>query len=53
MEIGERPVCPWHYSIIPAVDEQRPIGIVTLQNLTHSMALLAESRTLRRQEMES
>jgi Zn-dependent protease/CBS domain-containing protein len=40
-------------SIIPVVDEQRLIGIVTLQNLMHSMALLAESRKLRRQEMES
>ena len=38
-------------SIIPVVDDQRLIGIVTLQNLMHSMALLAESRKLRRQEM--
>jgi len=36
-------------SIIPVVDEQHLIGIVTLQNLMHSMALLAESRKLRRQ----
>lgn len=40
-------------SIIPVVDEQHLIGIVTLQNLMHSMALLAESRKLRREAMES
>jgi Zn-dependent protease/CBS domain-containing protein len=37
-------------SIIPVVDEQHLVGIVTLQNLMHSMALLAESRKLRRME---
>jgi Zn-dependent protease/CBS domain-containing protein len=37
-------------SIIPVVDEQHLVGIVTLQNLMHSMALLAESRKLRREE---
>ncbi len=37
-------------SIIPVVDEQQLVGIVTLQNLMHSMALLAESRKLRRAE---
>jgi Zn-dependent protease/CBS domain-containing protein len=40
-------------SIIPVVEDQRLIGIVTLQNLMHSMALLAESRKLRRDEGES
>jgi Zn-dependent protease/CBS domain-containing protein len=35
-------------SIIPVVDEQHLVGIVTLQNLMHSMALLAEGRKLRR-----
>src|SRR5439155_24742978 len=35
-------------SIIPIVEDQRLVGIVTLQNLMHSMALLAESRRLRR-----
>jgi len=40
-------------SIIPVVDEQRLVGIITLQNLMHSMALLAESRKLRRAELES
>ena len=39
-------------SIIPVVDEQDLVGIVTLQNLMHSMALLAESRKLRREAME-
>jgi Zn-dependent protease/CBS domain-containing protein len=40
-------------SIIPVVEDQRLVGIVTLQNLMHSMALLAESRKLRRDEAES
>jgi Zn-dependent protease len=35
-------------SIIPVVENDHLIGIVTLQNLMHSMALLAESRKLRR-----
>jgi Zn-dependent protease/CBS domain-containing protein len=34
-------------SILPVVDEQKLVGIVTLQNLMHSMALLAETRKLR------
>jgi Zn-dependent protease/CBS domain-containing protein len=40
-------------SIIPIVEDQRLVGIVTLQNLMHSMALLAESRKLRRDELQS
>ncbi len=40
-------------SIIPVVEDQRLIGIVTLQNLMHSMALLAETRKMRRDESES
>ena len=40
-------------SIIPIVEDERLIGIVTLQNLMHSMTLLAESRKLRRDEAES
>jgi len=40
-------------SIIPVVEEERLVGIVTLQNLMHSMSLLAESRKLRRDETES
>jgi Zn-dependent protease/CBS domain-containing protein len=39
-------------SIIPIVEDQRLVGIVTLQNLMHSMTLLAESRKLRRDEGE-
>jgi len=37
-------------SMIPVVDQQRLVGIVTMQNLMHSMALLAETRRLRRQQ---
>ncbi len=40
-------------SIILVVDEQHLVGIVTLQNLMHSMALLAESRKLRRAALDS
>jgi Zn-dependent protease/CBS domain-containing protein len=40
-------------SIIPVVEEERLVGIVTLQNLMHSMSLLAESRKLRRDNRES
>jgi Zn-dependent protease/CBS domain-containing protein len=40
-------------SIIPVVEDQRLVGIITLQNLMHSMALLAESRKLRRDEQNS
>ncbi len=40
-------------SIIPVVDEEQLVGIVTLQNLMHSMSLLAESRKLRREALES
>jgi Zn-dependent protease/CBS domain-containing protein len=40
-------------SIIPVVEDQRLIGIVTLQNLMHSMSLLAETRKLRRNESDS
>jgi Zn-dependent protease/CBS domain-containing protein len=35
-------------SMISVVEDQRLVGIVTLQNLMHSMSLLAESRRLRR-----
>jgi Zn-dependent protease/CBS domain-containing protein len=37
-------------TLIPVVEEQRLVGIVTLQNLSHSMSMLAESRRLRQQE---
>jgi len=40
-------------SIIPIVEDQRLVGIVTLQNLMHSMALLAESRKLRKTALNS
>ena len=40
-------------SIIPIVDEQHLVGIVTLQNLMHSMSLLAESRKLRREALDT
>jgi Zn-dependent protease len=39
-------------TLIPVIDEDRLVGIVTLQNLMHSMGLLAESRRLRKR-MES
>jgi predicted transcriptional regulator len=34
--------------LIPVVDNDRLIGSVTLQNVMHSMGLIAESRRLRR-----
>lgn len=34
-------------TLIPVVEDQRLVGIITLQNLTHSMGMLAESRRLR------
>jgi CBS domain-containing protein len=40
-------------SIIPVVEDQRLVGIVTLQNLMHSMSLLAESRKLKREESDA
>jgi CBS domain-containing protein len=40
-------------SIIPVVEDERLVGIVTLQNLMHSMALLAEGRKLRKQALNS
>lgn len=36
-------------SLVPVTEGQRIVGIVTLQNLMHSMNLLAESRKLERQ----
>jgi Zn-dependent protease/CBS domain-containing protein len=40
-------------SILPIVENQQLVGIVTLQNLMHSMALLAETRKLRKAALES
>jgi Zn-dependent protease/CBS domain-containing protein len=39
-------------TLIPVVDQERLVGIVTLQNLMHSMGLLHESRRLRKQMEE-
>ena len=36
-------------SLVPVLDGERIVGIVTLQNLMHSMGLLAESRRLQQQ----
>lgn len=40
-------------TLIPVVDQEQLVGIVTLQNLMHSMGLLAESRRLKRQVEET
>ena len=45
---GLRKLGSHNLSIIPIVDEGRLVGIVTFQNLMHSMRLLAESRRLKR-----
>ncbi len=37
-------------TLIPVVDQEHLVGIVTLQNLMHSMGLLAESRRLRHEQ---
>jgi CBS domain-containing protein/Zn-dependent protease len=51
---GLRKLASHNLSIIPIVDEGRLVGIVTFQNLMHSMRLLAESRKLKRlSEVES
>ena len=47
---GLRKLASHNLSIIPVVDDGRLIGIVTFQNLMHSMRLLAESRRLKRTE---
>ncbi|HEY2391874.1 MAG TPA: site-2 protease family protein [Candidatus Angelobacter sp.] len=39
-------------SLVPVVDDERLVGIVTLQHLMHSMGLLAESKRLKRQMEE-
>lgn len=48
-----RKLTPRGLTLIPVVDQERLVGIVTLQNLMHSMGLLAESRRLRRQVDET
>jgi len=40
-------------SLVPVMDGERVIGIVTLQNLMHSMALLAEVRRIQRDQRPS
>lgn len=40
-------------TLIPVVDNERLIGIVTLQNVMHSMGLIAETRRLRREQGEN
>ncbi len=37
-------------SLVPVIDGEQIVGIVTLQNLMHSMGLLAESRRLQQQQ---
>ena len=44
-----RKITSKNLSIIPVVEGEHLVGIVTLQNLMHSMAMLAESRKLQRQ----
>jgi CBS domain-containing protein/Zn-dependent protease len=39
-------------TMIPIVEQQRLVGIVTLQNLSHNMALLAETRRLKKMDDE-
>ena len=39
-------------TMIPVVDQEKLVGIVTLQNLSHNMALLAESRRLKKLDEE-
>lgn len=40
-------------SVVPITEGERVVGIVSLQNLMHSMSLLAEHRNLRRQQQDS
>lgn len=40
-------------TLIPVVDNERLVGIVTLQNVMHSMRLIAETRRLRRRDDEA
>jgi len=47
-----RKITAKNLSIIPVVDGEHLVGIVTLQNLMHSMGMLAESRKLQRQSSE-
>jgi CBS domain-containing protein len=50
---GFRRLSARNLSILPVVEDQQLVGIVTLQNLMHSMALLAETRKLRKAALDS
>ncbi len=39
-------------SLVPVTEGERIVGIVSLQNLMHSMNLLAEHRRVQRQSQE-
>jgi Zn-dependent protease/CBS domain-containing protein len=42
-----RRIAPQDLTLLPVVEDQRLIGIITLQTLMHNMAILAEARKLR------
>jgi Zn-dependent protease/CBS domain-containing protein len=44
-----RKITQHELTILPVVEDERLVGIITLQNLMHNMALLAETRKLREQ----
>ena len=48
LAIAFKKITSRNLTIIPVVDQDRLVGIVTLQNLMHSMGVLVESRKLRR-----
>lgn len=48
LAIAFKKITARNLTIIPVVDQDRLVGIVTLQNLMHSMGVLVESRKLRR-----
>jgi Zn-dependent protease len=53
LALGFRKITGRGLSLVPVVDQGRLVGIVTLQNLMHSMALLAESRKMQRAQEEA
>ena len=52
LAIAFRKITTRGLTMIPIVDQQRLVGIVTLQNLSHNMALLAETRRLKKLDQE-
>jgi Zn-dependent protease/predicted transcriptional regulator len=42
-----RRIAPQDLTLLPVVEDQRLVGIITLQTLMHNMAILAETRKLR------